>query len=276
VKAYEVLIQPSDGDLLVSPPVVGTVYQWPHAIPSTLYRVMVKSIGEGGGRSFPSKEVLLFTLSQEAMMKKLYQEQGEAGPKESVAKGLYGKVDPVGLQLSWTAPKEKGVIGYNLYRQSPSGQMEKVSRSPKQSTKVWATGVSGLWGWQWMVTAVYRGDRERTVGTYLWYPDPKEIEELSRVSPRHLRAVPQPKRQVFLVWDGDPDATGYTLLYSLEGDGIYETFKEIKKADTNLLLDIPGGGTTYYFIIVPRKPNGEWTLSTQEAKVQLYQDAPAQ
>jgi hypothetical protein len=276
IQSYEVLIQPLDGgDLIVSQPLSNPAYDFKNYSPDTLYRISVRSIGTGGGRSFPSQEVLVRTPSKEAALKMLYQEQGGKAAKESVSKGLFGRIDPVGLQLSWVSSREGGVIGYNLYRQSPSGQVEKVSQAPKQANKVWVTGASGFWGWEWIVTAVHKDGRENTLGSYLWYPTPRELEGLSKTSPRHLRAVPQPKRQVFLVWDGDPDAAGYILLYSLKADGVYEAYKEIKKTDTNALLEIPGSQDVYYFMVVPVKPNGEWSLSTQEAKVQLYQDVPA-
>lgn len=275
VESYQVLIQPMDGgDLIVSPPVSGLAYDFRDYSPDTLYRISVRSLGTGGSQSFPSDEVLTRTTSKDIVLKAQYQAQVGNKAKESVSKGLYGKVDSVGLQLSWASSDESGVIGYNIYRQSPAGQVEKVSQEPKKTNKVWLTGTSEYWGWEWIVTAVHKGGREKNLGSYLWYPTPNEIEGLSVTSPRHLRASPQPNRQVFLAWDGDPDAVGYTLLYSFGADGVYEIYKEMKKEETTALLDIPGGQDVYYFIVVPKKSNGEWSVSSQEAKVKLYRDAP--
>lgn len=275
VSSYEVLSQAGDGEPVQSPPVSGEVYVFNQFSAGTTYHFSVRSIGSGGGRSYPSKEAVFLPTSQVDLVKKMYQEQGKAAVKVSVPRGLFGTVGPVGLQLSWAPSKEKGIVGYSLYRKSSTGDMVKVSLVPKASTRVWVTHVSDLWGSEWIVTGVRRDGTERTLGSYLWYPTPQEIDELSEVSSRHLKAVPQPKRQVFLVWDGDPETESYTLLYSLAPDGVYEVFKEIKKTDTNLLMDMPGNKPAYYFIMVPRKANGGWSFATQEAKVQLYQDSPA-
>ncbi len=277
VQSYEVLIQPLDGgDLIVSPSVSNPAFDFKDYSPNILYRISVRSIGIGGGRSFPSREVLIRTGSKEAVLKTQYQAEVGNKVKESAAKGLYGNVDSIGLRLTWDSSKEGGVIGYNIYRQSPSGQVEKVSLAPKQGNKVWLTGTAEFAGWEWIVTAVHKSGNEKTLGTFLWYPTPDEIEKLSVTSSRHLRASPQPDRQVFLVWDGDPDAAQYTLLYSLAADGVYEVYKEMEKTETNALLDIPGNKDVYYFIVVPKKSNGDWSGSTQEAKVTLYKDAPAE
>lgn len=275
VQAYEVLIQPLDGgNLFVSPPVTGREYEFKNTLPKTLYRVTVRSIGSGDARSFPSDEVVIETLSEKAARKELYQEAGINDNQGSVAKGVNGKVDGVGLQLSWPAPDEKETLGYDLYRKSPSGQVEKVTLAPKHANRIWVAGVNGLWGWEWIVTEVHKDGKEKTLGSYLWYPTNQEVQKLSWSSPRILRAIPQPKRQVFLAWDGDPDATGYTLLYSPNPDKVYEVYKEFKTPDTTTLLTIPEGIDTYYLMMVPQRPNGTWTQASREAFVRLYEDTP--
>jgi hypothetical protein len=276
VKAYEVILQPTDGDAIISSAISDTVCQVKNFAPDTLYRITVRSIGFGGALSFPSKEISILTLSQEAVEKKILQEQKNNGKNESVSRELYGKVDSVGLQLSWAPARDKNIVGYNLYRKSPTGPIEKVSLSRKLSNEIWVSGVSGLWNYEWIVTVVQKDGREKTWGNYLWRPSAQEINELSTAAPRHLKAIPQPKRQVFLVWDEDPEAVGYTLLYSLSPDGVYEVYKEIKGVETNVLLNMPGGRDTYYFIVVSQRSDDEDSLATQEAKVQLYQDVPAQ
>ncbi len=277
VQSYEVLIQPMDGsDLIVSPPVTGLAFDFKDYAPNTLYRVSVRSIGMGGGRSFPSQEVSIRTGSKEAVLEKQYQAQTGNKPKVSVAHGLNGNVDSIGLRLTWESSREVGVIGYNIYRQSPSGQLVKVTLAPKKENKVWVTGAADYEGWEWSVTAVHKDGKEKTLGTFLWYPTPDEINKLLSASPRTLRASAQPDRQVFLVWDPDPDAVEYTLLYSLEADGVYEVYKELKSTDANALLDITGSHDTYYFIVVPKKSNGDWSVSTQAAEVKLYEEAPTE
>jgi hypothetical protein len=276
VKSYEVLIQPAGGELFVSAPVFDTTYEYKNIAPDTLYHVSVKSLGGTGAQSFAVKETQILTLSQAALAKKFYQQQNDTEAVETAAKGLYGKVESLGLRLSWAASSDRKVVGYNLYRQSPNRPIEKVTQTPKQTNRVWVAGVSGDWGSKWTVTEVRKDGREKTLGTYLWHPTPEEINKLSMVSNRHLKAIPQPDRQVFLVWDGDPDATGYTLYYSHNPDGVYELYQEIKKVDTNLLLNIPAGIDTYYFIVVPQKTNDQWSLPTQEAKVLLYEEPPVQ
>jgi len=92
---------------------------------------------------------------------------------------LNGKVDAAGLQLYWDVPAGNAPGGYNLYRKSPSGIVQKVSLEPKRENRLWVTDASGLQGWEWIVTALAQdGKTEKTVGTYLWYPTSKEIDSL--------------------------------------------------------------------------------------------------
>jgi hypothetical protein len=75
-------------------------------------------------------------------------------------------------------------------------------------------------------------------------------------------------------WDSDPDAVGYTLLFSRESDSVYEFYQDINKTDTNLLMRIAGDRNHYYFIIVPRDSSGHWLKRSNEAELQFLVQNP--
>ena len=274
VQSYQVMTRPaSGGDWTASKPVLGNVYELKNYTPGTAYSIAVFSLGDGGSKSYPSPEIH-FTTPDETEAIELVRKEGGSQTLKSSFNGLTAKVDSVGLELSWEAPREKGILGYNLYRKPPGGQETKVTREPSQSNHIWLINVSDNVGCQWVVKSVNRERKERTVGTCVWYPNSGELAQLGKIPGRRLSAVAQPGREVFLSWDGEPAATGYILLFSPALDGVYEVEKMINTADTNLLMKVPGNQDAYSFIVVPVNAANEWYPRSQEAVMTLGQSAP--
>ncbi len=274
VQAYEVIIQPLDGrPAIVSPPVVNPIYYFKGYDQETLYKISVRAIGIGGGRSFPSKPDYLVTESVDESVQNIYNTKSNVTDM-SVPHGVTGKVDTVGLQLSWPETDDPDTVGYNLYRKSPNGRVEKATLEPKHSNKVWVTDTSGLQGWEWLATSVNRDGKEKVLGTYLWYPSTRQLDALFEKPSLKLNVSPQTDRKVYVDWDSDPDAVGYTLLFSRESDGVYEFYQDINKTDTNLLMRIAGDRNHYYFIIVPRDSSGHWLKRSNEAELQFLVQNP--
>lgn len=273
VKAYQVMTRPANSDSwTTSAPVSGTSFDFKNYAPGMLYSISVMAVGEGGARSDPSAEVHFTTPDPKSLLAMSQKTEG-GGPKRTVSNGLWAKVDPVGLQLSWSSPHERGIVGYNLYRKLPGGQAVRVTREPTSAIRVWVINASDYLGWQWTVTSVDREKKEKTVGTCLWYPSEDDQAQLGKPLGRRLSAVAQPDREVFLSWDGEPAATGYLLFYSPALDGVYEMEKEINTAETNLLMKVPGSQDAYSFIVVPKNAANEWYPRSQEATVTLSQAA---
>ncbi len=274
VRSYEVMTRPlNGGNWTASQPVTGTIFDLKNYSPGTAYSIAVISMGDGGSRSYPSPEVH-FTTPDEKGALELAQQEGGSRPPKSVFNGLTAKVDSVGLELSWAVPRERGISGYNLYRKPPGGQAVKVTREPTKSNRVWLINASEDLGCQWTVTSVNREQKERTIGTCVWYPTGGELAQIGAFPGRRLSAVAQPDREVFLAWDGEPAATGYMLFYSPALDGVYEVLKAITTADTNLLMKVPGNQDAYSFIVVPVNSANEWYPRSQEATVTLSQSTP--
>jgi hypothetical protein len=267
VDGYEVLIQPLDGrDMIISPPTINPIYSFKGYDPDTLYKISVRALGTGGMKSFPSKETYFVSPPEEQMEKQI-------ASNTSISHGIEGKLDSFALRLSWEVPAGFSGQGFNIYRKSPSGQVEKVTQEPKHSNRVWMTDVTGLQGWEWIVTAVSKdAAKEKMVGTYLWYPTPGEMDTLIEKPVMRLNASPQADRSLYLDWDGNPEATGYALFYSRQSDNIFELFKEMDKPVPNALLQISEGHNRYYFIIVPKDNEGRWLKRSKEALAEFYTD----
>jgi hypothetical protein len=260
VQAYEVLVQPLDGSpVSVSKPVVNPVFYFEPYQPGTLYKVVVRTIGPGGARSFPSNDDYILTPSEQEIAREVMTRDS------STSNVVTGKVDVVGLQLSWPKPAGFAPAGYNLYRKSPGGRVEKVTAEPKHENRVWLTDVSGLQGWQWIVTAFKEGGGEKVIGTYTWYPGPAEMDSILEKPTLRLNASPQPNRELYLDWDKDPQAAGYILLFARNDDNVYELYRELNKAKPDVLLQIGGTHKRYHFIVVPRDARGKWLKKSKEA-----------
>ncbi len=266
---YEVVIQPMDGrDPIVSEALVNPIYYFKDFEPDTLYKVSVRAVGNGGVRSFPSKESYIMPEGPEYHSESLAVEG-----KPSISRGVNGKVDAAGLQLYWDIPADGAPGGYNLYRKSPSGIAQKVTLEPKRENRVWMTDASGLQGWEWIVTVLAPdGKTEKTIGTYLWYPTSKEVDSLVEKPTMNLHASPQKDRKVYLDWDDDPDAAGYVMLFSRQPDGIFEVYGDMKSTEKDALLQIAGKHTDYYFIVVPKDAQGVWLKKSKGAKAELTVD----
>ncbi len=128
------------------------------------------------------------------------------------------------LSLGYAQP---GSEGYELYRQSPSGQIIKVTLAPRMSNRVWVTDTSGLAGWKWYVTSLSRGSAsEKTLGFFLWYPTARETDILAQSAQTRLHAEAQQGHKMFLDWNLDGGAGGYTLFYGSAPDGVMEFYKD--------------------------------------------------
>jgi hypothetical protein len=269
VESYEVTLQPLDGrDPIICPRVVNPYFEFKNYDPETLYKVSVKSIGNGGNPSFPSDEFYIETTSPLDEVKELYKKMGNDITKLTVAKGLSAKVDDAGLQLSWNRP-EGSAASYNLYRESPGGRVEKVNKETKQNNRFWLTDTSGLEGYKWIVTSVGPKGKENTVGSYLWYPSPKEMEQLARLPSLRLTASPEPDHKVFLDWDKVPGAAGYALFVSHKADGVYEYYKDVSGTKATLLFKATQNHGKFYFMIIPKDANGAFIGWSNEAFVEL-------
>lgn len=273
VESYEVLIQPLDGsDMIVSRPVLNPPYIFSGIDSETLYKVALRSIGRGGARSFASDETYFmseYTLNRIGGGRV---QEPWAG-KPSISIGVTGRPAGAGLELSWDAPKGAKPAGYNLYRKSPQGKVEKVTLEPKADKRVWLADTSGLGGWEWIVTAMSADGRgERTVGTYTWYPSPLELEAVAENPVIHLNASPQPKHMVFLDWDKVNGASGYTLFVSRKADGVYEYLMDVSANKATVLLKTPRKSDKYFFVIVPKDASGAWMKRSNEVKVELFAD----
>ena len=296
----------------VSQPVLNPPYRIKNFALETLYKIQVRSIGYGGKRSFPSNEVYIWTKKEGSVAGPVAETvavtgagagagtgaktvtgagagtgaktgkgagagtgatvSGAAKGSFSRAQGVNGVVDVVGLQLYWTPPTDIPVIGYNLYRISPSGQVRRITLIAKKSTRVWVTDVSGLQGWQWVVTDVGTdGKDKKVVGTYFWYPTPEDMALLKKSPAIRLQATPRVGHKVTLAWDADPYAAKYSLLCDSQPDGIYEYFGDVKaggnaKVVTSTLA-IMSKQNRYYFIVIPKDINGAWRKGSNPTQV---------
>ncbi len=271
VEKYEVLIQPLDGrEVLISPRLSNPFYVFNNCEPYTLYKVSVRAIGYGGTPSFPSKAAYVRTADQETT------DNVSGGAASSLALGLAGKVDGIGLRLNWNTPSSCVFVGYNLYRQSPSGRVEKVTQELKHHTTLWVMDTSGVEGWTWYVTGVSANERETTLGAYCWFPSPQETEALSAPATLRINASPQPHRRVYLDWDPDRSAAGYSLFISWAGDGVYERFKDVEGLRPELLMSIGGQRSTCFFMVGTRDASGGWLKHTKEVKAELFNSIPSE
>jgi hypothetical protein len=71
---------------------------------------------------------------------------------------------------------------------------------------------------------------------------------------------------MFIDWDVDPNAVGYTLLYSAGGDGVYQLFGDLPKNRPWVLLNLLRKSADYEFLVVSRDSEGHWLGRSSEAK----------
>ena len=262
---YEVTLQPLDGrDATVSPLVVNPYFIFKQVDPATLYKISVRTVGNGGSRSYPSPET--YVESSDA------QPGGQGYPGQpgiSIAHGIEGKVDLIGLRLIWTTPPGLGEVGYNLYRRSPQGRIEKITQEPKKDAKLWITDTSGLEGYKWIVTIVDSKGREGTLGSYEYHPTAAETEMLSRPPNIRLFATSEPNHQIFLDWDQVPGVESYSLFVSRKEDGVYQLFRNLSGGRATLLMRVPRRNDRYFFLLVPNEMGGEWVRKSNEVEVRL-------
>jgi hypothetical protein len=261
--SYEILIQPLDGGpKIVSDPVRKPPYCFKSYKPETLYRIAARTVN-GGKRSFPSPDTYLFTSS---LPPSLEREVERSISPTSITHGVRGQVDAVGLHLSWKSVP--GSSGYQLYRQSPAGRVEKVSLVPKRNNEVWVTDTSGDAGWKWIVTTI-RDDGEKVVGALVWNPLPAELDRLAQPPAVKLHASPELSDQVYLDWSVKKGyQPGYSLFLSKAPDFVYEFFEDLNSDDPTVLLKMAPGWSHLFFLVAPKIPEGGWSARSNQAMVE--------
>ncbi len=246
----------------MSPILPNTLYDFKNYQPGTIYKISVLTVN-GNSRSFPSKEVY-------AMGPEVVQEAAVGETHVSVANWVTGEVDAVGLRLSWAA--QPGSEGYELYRQSPSGKSSRSPFRPRMSRQFWVTDTSGLAGWKWYVTSLSRGSAsEKTVGFFLWCPTAKETDILAQSAQTRLHAEAQEGHKMFLDWDLDDGANGYTLFYGEAPDGVMEFYKDYPAGTNTALLNIPNRRNKVFFLVAPKSSDGEWTRKSNEVTAEFFE-----
>jgi hypothetical protein len=260
IQGFAVEIQTLDGrQVVLVKSTRGTNYLFKEAVPGVAYKVMVSSIGEGGTRSASSREAYF---------------AGGTGPISTpVLAVVTGQLDGLGLRLSWPVPEGNPVAGYNIYRKNPSGEIQKVTTVPKRSNQVWVTDVAGMSGWEWTVTALEaEGTKEKNVGSYVWRSTVEEEANLAKAPSLALAAAVKEDHQVQLNWDAQPQSSGYSVFYSMGGDGVYELLSEVKdKTRSNILLKLVKHDQAYKFVVAPQGENGALISRTKDAEVPAAQ-----
>jgi hypothetical protein len=263
VQSYEVVVEPLDGSaLFISPPVFKPPYYFKGIQPETLYKVSVRSVGQGGIRSFPSLETYCMVQNEEVSAE-------DFTGKTSVATGgVFAKVDSVGLQMSWPkGPAE--VSGYNLYRLLSSGRAEKFNRRPKHANQIWIVDPSGLEGCKWVVTEILP-QGEKAIGSYQWYSTAADQDLLVQRPQLNLHATPQKNHKVYLDWNNDGTAASYELVYSPDSDGIYEAYSSFKADEKTSLMTVSSDDSRIYFILASKDAQGALTARSNSTESDLY------
>jgi Fibronectin type III domain len=267
---YRVELTPLNGrGKILSPLVHQSPYLFRDFEPGTVYRVRVLTVN-GANRSIPSPEV--YAAAPEAQAG----ESPNPAPVPSgasVSRGVRGEMDDVGLGLSWDPVP--GSEGYRVYRQSPSGEVFRVTQSPRKSNRVWVTDTSGLAGWKWIVTSLSEGgDSEKTLGSFLWYPGSGDQARMEQAPRMRLHAEIQEGHRVFLDWNGPDGAAGYSLFYATRDDGVLELYGDVPPGRTTLLLGIRRDETGIFFLLAPKAPGGGWTGKSNLVQAEFLTEDP--
>jgi len=258
--AFEVTLEPLDGrPVLRSPRVTTSYHLFRDLEPGSLFKVSVRTLGEGGTKSFPSVDTLIrvrLPRSGEGKGDMRVNWSGKGFGTVEGGGGLLGELDGVGLKLSWE--RVPGAKGYHLYRQDRAGRMERATISPRASGPLWLTEASSG-GFTWVVTALLEGDKERVVGSLPWDPSSAVRAALVKDAQLVLKASAQSESRVFLDWGRLPSASGYSLFLSREPDGVLEFAKDYGPDQvTDLLKMDRGRGPKVYFLVAPKATGGSY------------------
>lgn len=271
VQGYEVLIQPLDGgELRVSPRVSGPPFIDKTILPATLYKISVRTIGEGNGKSFPSREVYFMTRPlEEAPAPSVTAVKTAVLPRVSAVVGaVRGRLDAVGLRLSWDAVS--GAAGYNLYRKDSLGRVEKVNSKRKEGHEVWVMDPWSFRGWEWIVSSVGQaGSGEKVLGSFVWSPTAQEEQGWVSKPGLKLHASPETGHKVFLDWDRIPAAVQYALFYSTDSDKVLEFYKNLDSKEVTAFLQIFEERDHVYVLIAPVSAEGFWLSRSNIARAEL-------
>jgi hypothetical protein len=232
----------------------------PDVVPGNLYAISVRSLGTVGGKSFPTQPVYA-----ERELQERGSEPRDDRPSEE--KGVKGEATAAGLGLTWDEPKEYTPSGYQLYLKLSNGAVKRLTRESKSTNHLWLDDVSGFEGGEFIVTAVHPSDgSEKRVGSFVWRPTKTESKVLGEGPAMRLKATPQENGKMFVDWDREPDAVGYTLLYSVGGDGVYQLFGTLPKNRLWVLLNLVRKDKEYRFLVVAVDGEGRWLGRSAEAK----------
>jgi hypothetical protein len=258
---YEVLVRPLDGGpARVYSRLEAPVMVISDVVPGNLYAISLRTLGTGGGKSFPTQPIYVEREEQQRSSP-----QWDGRPSEE--KGIHGVLTVAGLELQWEEPKEYAPSGYQLFVKTPSGTVKRLTREPKQERRFWLADVSGLEGGEFIVTAVHPNDgSEKRIGSFIWRPKKEELKAVAAAPRMRLKATPQGNGKTFIDWDADPDAVGYTLLYSASGDGVFQLFGDLPKNRTWVILQLLRKDADYQFLVVSRDREGHWLGGSAKAK----------
>jgi hypothetical protein len=177
-------------------------------------------------------------------------------------RSVYGRVDAVGLHLTWKAPPEPGVTGYHLYRRKPVAGLVRVNRHPIPTRDVWVVEVFGNQNIEWVVTAITGKSREVPVGSWTWVPTPMDLDLLDKEPLSRLISSPQPERKLFLDWSRLPESQRYSLFYAEKDETVFYYFGDLKGRHPCAYIQIMSRSSGYQFLVAPKGWDGRWLSRT--------------
>jgi hypothetical protein len=258
VDSYEVQLRSMEGgptqvyaNIAVSP------FRIPDLKPGALYSITLRSVAQGGKKSYQTRSIYA-----EGSRARAESAEEAAGP--SVSRGVEGAVDAAGLRLSWKDSAEKDTH-YHLYVKSPSGSIRRLTDEPVPTTLVWMVETDRLSGCEFIVTSVNpKASTESTVGSFRWHPTNDEKAALKPENRMRLKSTPQGNGKIFIDWDKDPDAVGYTLLYSVGAEGVYRRYGELPKNNAWAIVIPKRQNVDYRFAVVSHDTGGNWLKGSRE------------
>lgn len=231
-----------------------------HLKEGVLYKAEVVAVGKGGGKSMPSNTAFLKTSSEitpEGAPVTASSKETEK-PQTTITTTIQGQVDEVGLKLTWEPIAGFSTKGYYLYRKSIDGKLEKLTGTPKKGIVLWIDDILGLEGAEWIVTSVNAEDEtEKTVGSFVWKPGPKDVDILKIKPQVKVSAIPQKEGKVLMEWEHS-HAAGSLLFVSRSQEHVFSLVGKLNTQMSKNLLKGFEKGQEYQFIIVNLDANGAW------------------
>jgi hypothetical protein len=260
--AYEVLIQPfGGGALYTSKPTQASSFTYNDKGSHLLYSVQVQALGQNGKWSQPSPAAYVFSGGS----------KGINLPTEELTE----EANKVGLNLSWKAPQDFTVSGYNLYSLSPSGKVNKLNLVPKKSNRVLVANLLlvGRNNERYFVTALNSdGSAEKIIASSIWNPTDKTLGTLSQTPAIKLQANLTRDQQIFLSWDSFPGVKAYSLFYSSQPDGVYEFYGDLTDPKPTALLQLVTKEKELHFLLAALSLDGKWVARSNDSKVSMVSE----